>query len=143
MSKKVVKISVLVISLVISIAFPILAVTAKKTEWVIGPVYIDETMPGMTWADWADEPWLKGLGTEEDPYMIKNVVINGEGSQFCMMISNSIVFFKIQDCTFSHADTAGLILLNTQNGIVFKNQFLANGLGAGTGIALISSHYNR
>ena len=143
MSKKVVKISVLVISLVISIAFPILAVTAKKPESVIDPIYIDENIPGMTWADWADEPWLKGLGTEEDPYMIKNVVINGEGSQFCMVISNSIVFFKIQDCTFSNASVAGLLLVNTQNGIVFKNQFLANGLGTGTGIALISSHNNR
>ena len=144
MRRKVVKISLLMITLMISIAFPILAVTAKKDEWVIGPVIIDETMPGMTWADWADEPWLKGSGTFEDPYMIKNVVIDGVGLfPSCMMISNSRVFFKIQDCSFSNAVVAGLLLINTQNGFVFENSFLANGLGQGTGVGLIYSSYNR
>ena len=145
MRRKVVKTSLLVIALMISITIPIIVVTAKKKEWILdAPIIIDESMPGMTWADWADEPWLKGLGTEEDPYVIKNVVIDGIGLfPFCMVISNSEAYFKIMDCSFSNAISAGLLLVNTQNGVVFKNHFFANGLGEGTGIALISSHYNR
>jgi len=152
MRKRVVKGSLLVIALTISVLLPILVVTAKKPEWVLEPVYIDETMPGRTWADWAAEPWCKGSGTEEDPYMIKNIVIDGEGSVFCMMIVSSRVFFKIHGCTFSNTKiapgvrTAGLVLLNTSNGVIFKNKFFENGwpgLGQGAGIALISSHYNR
>ena len=102
MRKKVVKISLLVAALTLSMILPIVAVTAKKPQWEIGPVYIDETVPGMTWADWADEPWLKGSGTEEDPYMIKNVVINAWGNFFCMLIMNSEVYFKIMHSTFSN-----------------------------------------
>ncbi|MHA1255160.1 MAG: right-handed parallel beta-helix repeat-containing protein, partial [Promethearchaeota archaeon] len=153
MRRKVVKISLLMITLMISIAFPILAVTAKKQEWVSGPVYIDETMPGMTWADWAGEPWLKGSGTFEDPYMIKNVVIDAQGySFFCMMIMNSEAYFKIMDCTFSNTGpgpdagrNAALILVNTQNGVIFKNEIFDCGIvaGQGSGIALIASSNNK
>jgi len=143
MQRKVVKVSLLVIALMISITIPLLAVTAKKKEWPSEPIYIDELVPGFTWTDYADKPWLKGSGTPEDPYMIKNLVINGQGSIFCMVINNSEANFKIMDCTFSNALVAGLILFNTQNGVVFKNHISANGLGEGAGIALIASHNNR
>ncbi len=147
MQRKVVKVSLLVIALMISITIPILAVTAKKKEWNLDyPIIIDEySILGPTWADLVNEPWLKGSGTFEDPYIIKNVVIDGEDFPFpyCMLISNSRVFFEIQDCTFSNAKSAGLVLVNTQNGVVYKNSFLANGLGEGAGIALISSHDNK
>ena len=149
MQRKVAKVSLLVVALTISIIIPILVVTAKKEEWVLDPIIIDEfSILGPTWADLADKPWLKGSGTPEDPYIIKNVVINGVGFPYCMMIRNSRVFFKIQDCTFSNTkvvsgfQTAGLVLFNTQNGFVFKNHFFANGLGEGAGIALMFSHYN-
>ncbi|MHA1472785.1 MAG: right-handed parallel beta-helix repeat-containing protein, partial [Promethearchaeota archaeon] len=145
MRRKVVKISLLVVSLMISFALPIVAVSTKKKEWILEyPIIIDDLSDDSTWADWVDEPWLKGSGTEEDPYMIKNVVIDGGGSlPFCMKISNSRAFFKIQDCSFSNAVVAGLLLVNTQNGFVFKNSFLANGLGQGAGIVLMYSSYNR
>lgn len=155
MSKKVAKISLLVIALTLSILLPILAVTAKKPEWEIAPVYIDETVPGMTWADWADEPWLKGLGTEEDPYMIENVIIDAGGNFFCMIILNSEAYFKIMDCTFSNTGpynspeggrNAALILVNTQNGVIFKNEMFDCGFPGtelGGGIALVGSVNNK
>jgi len=49
--EKVVKISLLVISLMISIAVSMLAVTAKKKGWGFKQVLIDELMPGFTWTD--------------------------------------------------------------------------------------------
>ena len=153
MRKKVVKISLLLISLMLSITFPILAVTAKKDKLVLDPVYIDELVPGYTWADWADEPWLKGSGTFEDPYMIIKIVIDGDGSVNCMRIWNSEAYFKIMDCIFYNTKpplaeerNSGIYLDNTKNGVIFKNQFYDNGwMGAevGSGIALINSDNNK
>lgn len=151
MRKKLVKINLLIILLALSIIFPVFAVSAKKKVWYLNPIYINESIDDLKWADWANQPWCKGSGTEEDPYMIKNVVINGEGSPFCMVIANSDAHFKIQHCTFFNAKTtpddrvAGLVLLVTTNGFVFKNQFLQNGwvgMGQGSGIALIGSQNN-
>ena len=152
MQRKVAKVSLLVIALMISITIPILVVTAKKKEWVLdAPIIIDELIDGLTWADRTAEPWCKGAGTEEEPYIIKNVVIDSKNFPFCMMIRNSEAFFKIMDCTFYNTETqvedrnAGLVLLNTQNGVIFKNKFFGIGfigLGQGAGIALIASHFN-
>ncbi len=159
MRRKVIKTSLLVIALMVSMTIPILAVTAKKKEWEIEPIIIDELgiglpgMPGLPWADYADEPWLKGSGTFEDPYMIKNVVIDAKGSNFfCMMILNSVAYFKIMDCTFSNTGlgpdagrNAALILASTQNGVIFKNEIFDCGIaaGQGSGIALIASSNNK
>ena len=157
MRRKVIKTSLLVIALMVSITIPILAVTAKKKEWEIDPIIIDESaVMGPTWADWAAEnhPWLKGKGTEEDPYMIKNVVIDAKGLFFCMLIMNSEAYFKIMDCTFSNTGPYGsedgrnsaLILVNTQNGVIFKNEMFDCGFpgtGLGGGIALVASSNNK
>ncbi|MFX1428252.1 MAG: nitrous oxide reductase family maturation protein NosD [Promethearchaeota archaeon] len=151
MNNKTIKITLLLILLTISIFAPILVVTAKKKELVLSPIYINDTIPGLTWADYTLQPWCKGSGTEEDPYMIKKVKINGEGSPFCLMIDNSEAHFRIQDCILYNAKVApdvgaaGLILRNTANGVIFKNQFLNNGWPEsilGAGIALISSYNN-
>jgi len=138
MRRKVIKTSLLVIALMISITIPIIAVTAKKKEWEIDPIIIDEYAEmGPTWADLADKPWLKGSGTPEDPYMIKNVVIDANGLFFCMLIMNSEAYFKIMDCTFSNTGpngspdgtgkNAAIILVNTQNGVIFKNEMFECG----------------
>ena len=143
MQKRALKISLLLIALAISIVIPIINVIAKKPVWVSGPVYINDAIPGYTWEDWSTQPWLKGSGTEEDPYMIKDLVIDVSGSVFAMLIENSEVYFKIMHCTFRNAGiegerTAGLLLIQTTNGIVFKNTFCGNMAG----IALIGTHHN-
>ena len=152
MQKKTVKISLLVIVLTISFALPLLAVTAKKHPWVLDPVQIDETLPGFTWADWVKKPWIKGSGTIDDPYMIKNVVINGEDSPFCLEIWNSEAYFKIMDCIFYNTKppvderNAGISIVNTRNGIIFRNLFYDNGwMGSdfGSGIGLLNSENNK
>ena len=85
--------------------------------------------------------------------MIKNVVINGEGSPFCIAIANSEVFFEIKDSLFyntkppSHDDSnAGLALINTKNGVISGNQILNNGWQGsehGVGIVLDGSDGNK
>lgn len=151
--KKKAKLSLLAIVLAISFTLPILAVTAKKEAWYLDPLIIDDTGGGdYTWETAAEEPWCKGSGTPDDPYIIKDVIIDGSESSRpqCMLIQNSIAHFKIMKCVFSNSDElsgTGLVLINTQNGIIFKNQFLDNGmelpgLFTGSGVALINSHNN-
>lgn len=142
MRKKLIKINILIILLAISIIFPVFAISAKKKVWYLTyPIYINESIDGLKWANWTNQPWCKGSGTEEDPYMIKDLTIEVSGSFFAMMIEGSSAYFKIMKCTFRNIGgegTAALILLGTQNGIIFKNTFY----GSNTGIALIGSENN-
>ena len=146
MRQKTGKISLLVVVLSLSVFLPLFAVsvTAKKQGYTSGPVYIDDGVPTMTWADWSAQPWLEGSGTEEDPYVIKDLTIEVDGTIFAMMIQNSNAHFKIMNCRFTNGGlegerTAGLVLVNVQNGIIFKNQVSGNG---GAGVALIGTLHN-
>ena len=141
--KKALKISLILTALTLSIIVPIVTVNAKKEQWTSGPVYINDDVDGFTWEDWSAKPWLKGSGTEEDPYKIKDLVIDVSGSIFAMIIQNSDVHFQIMKCTFRNGGmegerTAGLLLVGTQNGVIFKNTFHGNNAG----IALIGSENN-
>ncbi|MFX1315248.1 MAG: nitrous oxide reductase family maturation protein NosD [Promethearchaeota archaeon] len=141
MQKKIVITSLILTTLALSIIVPIVAVSAKKPEYTSGAIYINDDIPSYSWEFWSAQPWLKGSGTEEDPYMIKDLTIEVSGSIFALMIANSGVYFKIMKCTFHNAGgegTAALILLSTQNGVIFKNTFY----GSNAGIALIGSENN-
>ena len=147
MQRKTVKISLLLIAISLSIFIPMFAVsvTAKKQGYTSGPVYIDDSIPQFSWVAWSAQPWLKGSGTEEDPYMIKDLTIDVDRSFFALMITNSDAYFKIMKCEFSNGGiederTAGLLLVNAQNGVIFKNQLTDND---GSGIALIGSQNNK
>ena len=151
MQKKLVKLSLLVISLMLSLTIPIIAVTAKKKDLVNKPIYINELITGKRWIDYVDEPWLKGRGTEEEPYKIKKLVIDGQDSPFCLEIWNSLAYFIVEDCTFSNNKpilgeiSIAVSLHNTQNGVISKNQIFGSGIpgsNSGTGIALIESSNN-
>jgi parallel beta-helix repeat protein len=150
MEKRVVKISILTTLIALSLTIPLLAVTAKIVN-ELPPIIIDDAGTGdYTWATAVNEPWCEGLGTPEDPYIIKNVIIDGTGTTNCLIIRNSIAHFQIMKCKFKNADLptgTGLLLYNTQNGIIFKNQFLDNGMvflgePTGAGVSLINSHNN-
>ena len=124
--KKALKISLLLTLVVIAIIVPVVTVSAKKVEWTSGPVYINDSIEQFSWDAWSAKPWLKGSGTEEDPYLIKDLTIEVSGTLFAMMIENSNVHFKIMGCSISNGgfeedQSAGIILAGVQNGIVFKN----------------------
>jgi len=83
-------------------------------------------------SDWAlkaaSEPWCSGSGTWTDPYIIENVTINGLNSTDCITISNSDVYFIIQNSTLYNAsagiepnNNAGIKLENVSNGKILNN----------------------
>ncbi|GAH63683.1 unnamed protein product [marine sediment metagenome] len=71
--------------------------------WILSPFSIDELGYGhgnYTWAQVVNEEWCSGSGTLNDPYVIKNLVINGQGSDFCLSIQFSEEYFIVENCTF-------------------------------------------
>ncbi|GAG54450.1 unnamed protein product, partial [marine sediment metagenome] len=102
-----------------------------------------ETGPNAQNWDWAAKgTWCTGSGTWSDPYLIKNLIIDGGGTGTCIDILNSDVYFIIQNCTLynagSHPD-AGIKLENTNNGILITNNCSFNNA---KGIFLLYSNNN-
>ena len=82
-----------------------------------------------------------GEGTSADPYVIENLEIDGGFSGSCILIQNSDVFFRIENCIVFNSDDftgAGIKLVHVQNAILFGNNFTDNGYG----ILLVSSNNN-
>lgn len=136
----------------------------------ISPILIDDS-PGSS-NDWiwaSTQPWFYGgSGVEGDPYMLKDLIIDGGGVSNCITIENSISYFKIQNCTLYNAGSgmnsdAGIYLNNVSNGILYLNNCsnimyygislyesshnhvegnFMNGYDSGAGINLHLSHNN-
>jgi len=72
-----------------------------------------------------------GSGIYSDPYVIKDLEIDGGGSGSCIFIENSNVFFKIENCTVynSGLQGAGIKLYNTNNSQLIKNNCSSNYIG--------------
>ncbi len=100
----------------------------------------DATGPGAhNWSWAASQPWCTGSGTQNDPYVIANLTIDGMGTNICIKIKDSNAFFVIRNCTLFNATNAwGIDLTNTQNGKIFKNRIFSNY----NGIRLIESSNN-
>ncbi len=59
------------------------------------PIIIDNN-----WSDTRDAyEWCTGLGTEEQPYVIENVTIDGMQNYTCITITNTSDYFEIRNCT--------------------------------------------
>ena len=97
------------------------------------PIFIDGDATGSGAYNWV---WAKkyqlctGSGTYSDPFIIKNLMIDGGGTQNCIEIRDSDVYFIIQDCTVKNSGTgtydAGIRLLNTNNGKIIGNDISDN-----------------
>lgn len=87
-------------------------------------------------------PWCNGSGTIEDPYIINNVFINGRNQNNCVTISDTSVYFIIQNCFFNNSKDyytfAGIYLENVENSKVLNNILLFHH----NGIKLLSSYNN-
>ncbi|MFX0087884.1 MAG: right-handed parallel beta-helix repeat-containing protein [Candidatus Hodarchaeota archaeon] len=66
------------------------------------------------------EGW-KGNGTEVNPYIIDGLLIDND-SEFLLKISNTDVFFQINNCEF-RGGSYGLYLENVSNGKILRNHF--------------------
>lgn len=87
------------------------------------PILINAAATGYgannwTWAE--SQPWCSGSGTEEDPYLIENLIINGLGVAEGIEIQNSEVYFIIQQCTILNADY-GIYLDTVNNSLIIDN----------------------
>jgi parallel beta-helix repeat protein len=99
------------------------------------PFLIDATAAGVgahnwTWAE--SQWWCTGSGTEQDPYVIKDLDLNVNSTGDCLTIQNSNVFFEIRDSSISNSgfNDAGIYLDTVQNGFIENNNISFN-LGDG------------
>ena len=128
-------------------------------------IYIDDTLPEYNWSKTADEnDWCSGSGTWGDPYLIEDIVIDGEGITNGIEIHNSSVFFKIKNCTINNGAEYGLKLNNVNNSILdniscydnpsagislnysnnhtISNTIISNSITGGEGISLMYSNHS-
>ncbi|MCX8173960.1 MAG: right-handed parallel beta-helix repeat-containing protein [Thermoplasmata archaeon] len=71
----------------------------------------------------------EGNGSQENPYIIENYEIDGQGSSYCIWIENTDVHFVIRNCYVWNAVTSssppyggGLALNNVRNGNLNSNE---------------------
>ncbi|MFX0071309.1 MAG: nitrous oxide reductase family maturation protein NosD, partial [Candidatus Hermodarchaeota archaeon] len=119
------------------------------------------------WVDFRNAGNCTGNGTYSEPYVIEDLIIDGGGSDSCILIENSNVYFKIENCTVYNSgywdgeDDAGIKLQGVSNGTLISNNASYNYFGiilaesnnntisgntannnALDGIALYESNYN-
>ena len=68
--------------------------------------------------------WCNGKGTKENPYIIENATINGNGIGSGIFIENSRDYFEIRNSTISNVEY-GIKIINTTN-FRFKNITIFN-----------------
>lgn len=93
------------------------------------------------WSDAEIAGICTGSGSYSYPYVIEDYVIDGESTGHCILIENSNVCFKIENCTLYNAGdapNAGIMLSNVNNSLLINNNCSYNGRG----ISLISSNNN-
>ena len=109
-----------------------------KASTISGKIHIDGD---SGWAAFKTAANCTGNGTFSDPYVIENLEIDGENSGTCILIENSTVYFRIENCNLYNAGdfpAAGIILNNTKNGYLIDNICSPNF----SGISLYNSHNN-
>ncbi len=93
------------------------------------------------WANAKIKGVCSGSGTVIDPYIIEDLVIDGGGSESCILIQNSDVYFKIINCTLSNSGEdwgeGGIKLSYIENGNLINNSVTF----CYEGIILLSSNY--
>ena len=80
--------------------------------------------------NWASsQPWCQGSGTLADPYIIENLVLDANGSESCILIRNSNVYFTIRNCKMFNALYRGIGLFNVERCEIINNEIFNNTLG--------------
>lgn len=85
-------------------------------------IYINDLDPNYNWSKTAlENDWCTGSGTWSDPYIIKDIEIDGESMYSGIEIRNSNVYFKIENCTLHDLSYDGIRLVNTTNSLIHNN----------------------
>ena len=71
-------------------------------------------------------PWKNGSGTWADPYIFRNLLINGGSTNNCFSITNTTKPFIIENCSLSVIDGVpyDIIFDNVSNALIFNNTCL-------------------
>jgi parallel beta-helix repeat protein len=77
--------------------------TSPKSSIVSGRIFIDGN-----WSAAKAAGICTGYGTYSQPYVIKNLIIDGEGMGTCINIEGSNHYFKIVNCTLFNSRYAGI-----------------------------------
>ena len=108
-------------------------------DGIFSPVIIDDDGGGdFTWLEAkALFFWCTGSGSYSDPYIIQNLIIDGQNLSSCIEIRDSIVFFKIEGCTLYNSGSglynAGIKLSDVIIGQLINND-CSNNNGVGIGL---------
>ncbi|NVM46118.1 MAG: right-handed parallel beta-helix repeat-containing protein [Candidatus Lokiarchaeota archaeon] len=92
-----------------------------KISAVSGKIHI---INNSGWVDFRNAGNCTGSGTYSDPYVIEDLVIDGGSSGNSILIENSNVYFKIENCTLYNTEwgsDAGIGLLNVNNSQLIGN----------------------
>ena len=81
-----------------------------------------------------------GEGTESNPYLLENLVINAGGVGHAIQIENTTQYFEIINCTLFNSglgfDDSGISLLNVSNGRIINNTMYGNNHGMSIDLCL-------
>ncbi|MGB5910517.1 MAG: NosD domain-containing protein [Promethearchaeia archaeon] len=92
-----------------------------KLSAVSGKIYI---INNSGWVAFRNADNCTGQGTSSDPYIIKDLEINGGDSGTCIFIQNTDVYFKIENCTVYNSGeypNAGIKLTDVENSQIIDN----------------------
>ena len=92
-----------------------------KISTVSGKIHI---INNSGWVDFRNAGNCTGSGTYSDPYIIEDLVIDGGSSGNSILIENSNVYFKIENCTLYNTEwgsEAGIGLLYVNNSQLIGN----------------------
>lgn len=140
--------------LLLGIIFTFLIINSKITSFDVGDSVVEEKYLKISALsekihvdnNWSytqgNYSWCTGSGTFPDPYVIEDLIIDGEGSRNCILIENSNEYFKIENCTvYNSGDVpyAGIRLSNVNNSQLINNNCSYNSRG----IFLTSCYNNK
>ncbi|MFW6038479.1 MAG: right-handed parallel beta-helix repeat-containing protein, partial [Candidatus Saliniplasma sp.] len=83
-------------------------------------------------ADYVESEGWSGDGTEDDPYIIGGLAVDGRGHDSGIFMGNVTDHFFLEDCYIFNATRStggGLVLDNTNNGNIVNNTFSENSFG--------------
>ena len=104
-----------------------------KLSPISGKIYIDDNDPNYNWTVAKAAGKCTGQGTYSNPYIIEDFIIDGGGGGSCILIENSDMFFKIENCTLYNSGqtsfNAGIRLSFVNNSQLIDNDCSSNAEG--------------
>ena len=92
--------------------------SANTTQILQNSIFINGNDPNH---DWDNYEFITGTGTLSDPYQIQNLIIEIDGNENGIFISNSDKTLLIKNCTILHQNTISSFNLMSSIGIFFQN----------------------